>query len=472
MIQATIVIVYFAIIFGIALYMSRQQDGIDDFLVAKRQMGILAIIPMLFSEFIAGSSTIGNAAIAYKIGLAATWYNFGIAIGCVLTVVFVSKFYRVMACKGKMSVGEAIAEYFDERTSVVMVLITAVVYMIIYALQPAAAAGILSPMLGISPKICVWIVGITFIVNAAMGGIKGIAKVNFIHALVIYFGLGIAAFLSIRHVGGIQTLVTVLPKEDFDMFRPGVFTVIAWVAGASINMPAGSLVAGVIFGADSLKTARRGLITAGLLLIPFSFMVAGIGMSAKVAGLDISGNNAIYAMTAEISPVLSGIASMAILAAILSTAPMLLMMVGGTLTRDVYKRFINPQASSKQQMLFSRICIIALGVIGTYFGSSGGALLTNLLGALQIRSVAGLVLMISMVWKAVDSRAAFWSISVGGLVASIWFFAGKPYGIEPLWPSMAIASIILIALTVTAGRSVHVGREAYTKDLVTLSQEI
>ncbi len=56
-----------------------------------------------------------------------------------------------------------------------------------------------------------------------------------------------------------------------------------------------------------------------------------------------------------------------------------------------------------------------------------------MLGAFQIRSVVGVVLLAALAWPRVNNRAAFWSMMGGGIVAAGWFFAGNPFGIAPLW---------------------------------------
>lgn len=459
--QLAIVIIYFAIILGLSMYISRKNKGIKEFLVSGGGLGVASLVPMLFSELIAGSGTVGNASTAYEVGISSVWMNWGTAIGCFFTVFTVSKFYKVMSWKGKMSVGEAIADYFDERTRMVMVFITAVVYLIIFSLQPSAAAGILSPMLGLSAKLVVWIVGILFIIIAVTGGIEGLAKVNFIHSLIMLFGMSVSCFASIRYAGGLNHVYTVMPEGTFDLFKPGLFTVIAWAFGSALNLPAGSMIAAVIFGAKDLKTANRSLVYAGIILVPFSIMIAMIGISAKAAGLLIAKNNVIYTITSAVNPVLAGFASMAILAAILSTAPVMLMLTAGTITRDLYKGYINKDATSKQQLIFTKIVVILLGLVGIAMGLNIKSILSQLLGALQIRSVAGVVIMISLMWNRVDNRAAFWSMAVGGIIAALWFFSGSPFGIEPIWPSCFVGILILVVLTLTSKEKIYSGHLRY-----------
>jgi SSS family solute:Na+ symporter len=231
------------------------------------------------------------------------------------------------------------------------------------------------------------------------------------------------------------------------------------------------MIAGIVFGAKSLKTANRGMMIASLLVIPFSLLVSILGISAKAVGLEITANNAIYAITSEISPILAGVSSMAILAAILSTAPIMLMMIGGTLTRDLYKGFINKDATSTQQLRFTRTSIVVVGIIGICLGLNSSSLLIRLLGALQIRSVAGLILVVALLWKRVNNNSAFWGMLLGGGVAAFWFFAGSPFGIEPLWPSLLIGLGVLIPMTLLSKEKEYSGYTKYKNKLKEYSKE-
>ena len=152
---------------------------------------------------------------------------------------------------------------------------------------------------------------------------------------------------------------------------------------------------------------------------------------------------------------------MAIIAAIWSTAPSLLMVISGTFTKDLYCAVINPHASEKQQLRFSYVIIVIAGIVGTWLGMGASSILNQMLGAFQIRSVVGVVLLAALAWPRVNSRAAFWSMMGGGIVAAGWFFAGNPFGIAPLWPATAVCLVILIPITLSGKEKVSDGYKKY-----------
>lgn len=176
--------------------------------------------------------------------------------------------------------------------------------------------------------------------------------------------------------------------------------------GMAISFIASANAANAVFVAKSEKAANGGMLLAGLMAAVFALMPAFIGISARVVMPSIVPNSALYLMSSGQGEVFGGIIAMSIIAAILSTAPGLLIVVAATLTKDLYLTVIRPKASEKQQLKFTMFVIFAAGVIGTQIGIGKEAILDNMLGAFQIRSIAGIVLLTALAWPRVDERSA------------------------------------------------------------------
>ncbi|MEG1397869.1 MAG: hypothetical protein RSC47_04375, partial [Raoultibacter sp.] len=185
-----------------------------------------------------------------------------------------------------------------------------------------------------------------------------------------------------------------------------------------------------------------------------------IGMCAAVVLPGIEPNTALFAMSDAQGPVVSGMVSMAIAAAIWSSAPAALLFCANTLTRDFFV-VVKPESSDKQRALFSKGIIIVLGVFSTWLGLNAASILGQLYAAFQIRSVVGIVLLIALVWPRVSSTAAFWSMLGGGTLAAVWHFTGSPFGIEPLWPACALTLFLLIGISLASKKKVSPGYERY-----------
>ena len=84
---------------------------------------------------------------------------------------------------------------------------------------------------------------------------------------------------------------------------------------------------------------------AVVIVIPFATLPAIIGMCGMVAMPDASPNGILFAMSNAQGPVVAGVVSMSIAAAIWSSAPAALLFISNTLTQDLYA-VVRPQSGA------------------------------------------------------------------------------------------------------------------------------
>lgn len=465
------VLLYFVVTAAIGIYMLKKSSGVSEFFVAKKGLNWLLIIPLLFAEMIAGAGTVGNAGDAFKYGISAVWMNWGMSIGVIFVLVTVTVFYRVMSNKkGVVSVPEAFKHRFDQKTRLVMMAILVLVYIMLFAMQPIAAASILSPMLGMNKMTLVWIMGILFVILTVTGGMKGLAWMNVLHSAVMYVGLGIVAYVSVKAAGGMGHMQAALPAGFFSFTKPSISTVIGTALGTCLSYACASTVVATIFGGETFKDIKKGFWGAAIAVAIFALFPALIGMAAKVVMPKAAAASVLYTMANYSGNVFGVLAAMGVLAAILSTAPALLLITATMVSRDFY-RIIKPEATEKQEMSFARIAMVVLGLLATFMGMNAQSILAGLVGAFNIRAIAGLVLAVAIFWPRVDSRAAFWSMLVGGILAGVWHFTGNPYGISSLWPSLIAGVPILVVLTLLAKKPQADGDVIYQEALAEYKAE-
>lgn len=463
---------YIAITIVVSAIIARKGSGSSSqFLTAQGNLKWFFIAPLLFAEFMAGAATIGKAATGFTTGISAVWVNWGMSIGTILFIVFVARFYRAMHRKyGVLSVPEAFKFMFDQRCRMVMLVIIIVVYCFLYSSQPVSAAALLSPMLGADATVVAWCVSAIFIVVTLLGGMKGLAVLNLVHMVVMYGGLLWATAGSLGMVGGVEGLVSKLPSSYFDLFQPSVESTLANAVGIGISFFAAATMVTASISARSAKDMAIGSWITAAIVIPFAALPAIIGMCAVIVMPQIDPNTALFAMSNAQGEVVAGVVSMAIAAAIWSSAPAALLFCANTLVQDFFS-VLKADATDGQKILFSKACIVVLGVISTWLGLNAASILGQLYAAFQIRSVVGVVLLVAMIWPRVTSTAAFWSMLGGGALAAIWHFAGNPLSIDPLWPACGFTIIVLVLMTLTSKEKVSPGYERYRSAMDALKAE-
>jgi hypothetical protein len=90
--------------------------------------------------------------------------------------------------------------------------------------------------------------------------------------------------------------------------------------------------------------------------------------------------------------------------------------------------------------------MIVLAVVGTMIGLTQPTILGFAVRAAQEKVILGVVLVINTLWRRTHPIAAFWTIMFGAFGGLCWFFAGSPFGIEPLWPGLGVG-LLTLAIT-------------------------
>ena len=122
----------------------------------------------------------------------------------------------------------------------------------------------------------------------------------------------------------------------------------------------------------------------------------------------------------------TGLVMAAIMAAIMSTADSLLLQTGTIAARDLYERFINPEASEKQMIWVSRGLIMTIAIIGYFIALIEPPSVFNVV--IFTTSVLGSAFLPAYVcavwWKKANMPGALCSIILGALTALCWQFFG------------------------------------------------
>lgn len=250
--------------------------------------------------------------------------------------------------------------------------------------------------------------------------------------------------------GGFSKLVTDLPPSFWSF---GATNPVTW-GGELISVVftafAAQAAVTAVFAAKDVKSAVRGNLYTGLLIIPIGVVFVLIGMCARI----YFGDNVPYGLSAGpamflvLNPVIAGIALCGAWAAIVSTGPLVILAVVQIVMRDFYKPYINPNASGKKELLYSRLVTIAFGVVAYLLAITMYKLLDTIFWAFTIRAGIGIILLIGvyMGTKRISENGAFWGLIIGLIALIGWTIAGSPWGIHVVVPTIVVvfaASLII-----------------------------
>ena len=406
-----IILAYFVGMIVLGLIANKKQTGVDDYYLGGRSMGALKIGALWMAGWIGGSSVIGTSSNSYSMGITGVWYVGEIAIGCVLFALVMAKpIKRVSDELRNVTFPELIHARYDQKNST-MASITTILAMIGYtAAQFVAGASILNVLTG-------WNLGVCYILAA----------------------------------------VVILPASFFDLGAWGWPTILALGLSTIMSFFTSMDSYTRCIAAKDARTARTGTIYAAVLVLIIAGTSTFLGMAGKLIlpGLS-SSNNVIAALVVELFPHgLKGLVLIGVLSAIMSTADISVLTGSASLTKDIYQRYINPNASDKTLLRVGFGASLFVGVLGAIFGWFTQDIMNILLITFTINS-AGLFLptLGAFFWKKSCSAGAFASMLSATVIAVVWFIGGKVsslplFSIDALWPSFGVSAILYVVICLT-----------------------
>lgn len=372
-----------------------------------------------------------------------------------------------------------------------------------------------------------WVMSLVVLIYVASGGLRAVAYVDTMQCVLLWLGIVIVGFIALDAVGGLDSLKMAMSNlaqsgvglwgtthgvsmsgGDYNAYFavPGV---IQWTAGLGKETPVGGLWTGVMI--LTYMFALMGIQAAPAFTMwafsnsnpaPFApqavwasaawiggtliFFTAIQGMAAQFLGanpLVTEAGMAIDAtmipstvaqnpdslvphyfnLIAESTPWLVGLLAVCALGAMQSTGAAYMSTAGGILTRDLYKRYLNPGATHVTQKLFGRLgvaFIVVCALMVATYSRDALVLLGGLAVAFGFQMWVPLAAICYIPW--VTRPGATWGLAAGlagvaltDSVGQTVFGDALPWGRWPLtvhsagWGILANVSVCIIVSALT-----------------------
>lgn len=440
---------YFVVLLVIGYLANKKQENSDDYYVGGRGIGTLSLTAMWMSSWIGGATILGSAEKSFQVGISGLWYSLSIFVGfIVFSLTFVSRVKTLGDRYKFVTYSDFIEHRYDTRTRLMSTFTMVIAYLGYIASQLVAGAHIISSITGLSLDFCFFVATSITVIYTAMGGFFAVEKTDRFQAVLVLLGLTVVAVPMTAHsIGGLERLITDLPESYFDWGGWGWGTIIALFTGTTLTFYTSMDSYTRIYAAKSAKSARNGTFIAAFVALVISCSICFLGMSSKVLFPNgIGGSSALVALILEILPMgVKGLMLVAILSVIMSTADTCILCASANFTRDVYQRFINPQAPQKKLVRIGIVSSVVMGVTGALIGRFMSDIMTILIMAFTVNSAGLFIPTIGVFWKRSNAKAAFWSITLS-LVTVIFWYAGQAaspdsglFTINPVWPGLLVS---------------------------------
>jgi Na+/proline symporter len=387
-----------------------------DYFVAGRRLGLWVFVLAATATSFSGWTFMGHPGLIYRDGFQYAYASF-YAITIPFTgVMFLKRQWILGKRFGYVTPGEMLADYFKGDGVRILTVVIALCFSIPYLGLQLAASGKLFNVLSdglFTVTAGTWVLAAVVLVYVASGGLRAVAYVDTLQCILLAFGIVAVGFIAYDLVGGWTELnkglanVAKVKGAKWGFTQDGYSSylaipgVIQFTAGLGKETPVGGLWTGVMvltymfalmgihsapaftmwaFGnADPRPFAPQQVWASsfGIGLILF-FFTAAQGMGAHLLGANPAVNAAgvnianvlpesigkggqgnlvpFYINTiGDAAPWFVGLLAVCALAAMQSTGAAYMSTAGGMLTRDLYKKYLNPKASHATQKLFGRM---------------------------------------------------------------------------------------------------------------------
>lgn len=324
-------LIYFGILLAIGVASSRRgSNSADDYFLANRSLGTLVLFMAIFGTNVTAFALLGFPGHVYRTGIAVFGF-FGAAAAFWIPLTFVLLGYPIWKIGRRnrfVTPSQMLASRWDSAAVGILVLIALVVYTVPYLLIGLMGAGIALEKLSdsqVSYSQGVVLVAVITVFYTSLGGMRGTAWTNVFQGGV-FLGFLIVAFVGIAYaLGGPEEARTGLQERPELLDPNSRFSAAQWITGFLVG-PVSVIAFPHIFlrvlAARDVRSLRRTIAVYPwafvLLFVPLTLI--GLWGVIEFPGLEGKAADSIFPlMVSQLSPLLSAIGLVAILAAIMSS---------------------------------------------------------------------------------------------------------------------------------------------------------
>lgn len=422
-----IVILYLALLMGISIYKSFFIKGQEDFMVAGRQVPVYKLVGTLLCTWIGSGSLLAGAGLAARVGLSELWMAAGAWVGIVIVFFLAARVRRI----AQFTVPDILELRYNKWARILGTIVIVIAYTTIVGYQFRGGGFVLNLIAGVPEWQGVLLTAGFIITFTAFAGMLSIVSVDIINGAVITLAVIFAVPMVYTHLGGSGYISANIDPQFFSILGGHDWI---WVMG--VFFPTFLLLLGEsnmyqkFFSAKNEKAAKSAVMwwvvgtiivetaIASLAILAFSHFNAIDPSSILHLAVEDSERVILHAARfgTEVGIPLAGglLLICAAVAIITSTGNSFLLAPSTNLTRDIYQRFINPDAPEKIIVLVQRCCVLGLGIMAYLLLTQFRTILDMAFTAYTMVG-AGLTpaLLAAFLWKRVTTAGGVASIATG-----------------------------------------------------------
>lgn len=458
-------VVWFVVYFGFMMIIGplaakrmKKKDS-KDFILAGRSVPLFLVVGGIIATLINSATLLGYGGSGYEVGLSAYFS----AMGYMVALIWMGYWFIPRLRRANLTtIPELFNRFFGLKHSTIATVLVMCRDMGVTAGAAIGMAVVFVSVFDISLDLALLITLLVTLTFTVVGGMWAVMITDTIQSIIILVGTTLMIPLGIAYLGGWANFLDKVPTTHVDIFAAGGSQTFAWFIAGTLTFIGYQTLIQRGLSADSEKTAKKSFLYGGVIALTWYMVPFVVGIIAVTIFPNISPSDAFMSMTKLFGKYGSIIFAIIVVASCISTLSSSTLTTASNISYDIYKQFINKEATEKQLVLVTRISVVLVAIVGMLIGRSLPFILELLLtgGKIMAGSLAP-VLLALVFWKA--SRKAYYSTILAMILGALGVIVGVILGsqaatgteggvvfvwaLDPILLGLPVALVVLIVGT-------------------------
>ena len=460
----TVLVLYLGIMAFIGWYAGRKTNSIGDFFVLSGKAGVVVSGIAYFSTQFSMGTFLGTPGTIYGVGYAGMAISVPGAVFCmILPALLIGRKLITLGHKyGFLTMADYLTDrYHSKNMSGVLGVMMLFFLVPMMGAQIIGAGVIVHVFTGLPEWVGVVGRGIIVILYCMTGGMKGAMMTDVIQGSLMIATAVVTFIVSIVMGGGFSNINhTLQSMNEAYLTFPGANGYMPWTYYISNIVLWSFFTMGQphlftkFFAMKDHKTMFKAILlgTAGMFFSATLIEWAGVNGIASIQNIEKADQIIPMILQRGMNPFLASIFIAGIVAAGMSTIDGILVTTTGAVTRDIYQKIINKNATDEAVMSLSKVVTVIIGIVVICFGVfQPGSIFEINLFAFSGMAIFVVPILFGIYWKKATAKGAIASVIVG--IISLLLFTLNPsvkalaMGFHALFPTTIIASIVMIVVS-------------------------
>ncbi|MBC8350740.1 MAG: sodium:solute symporter family protein [Planctomycetes bacterium] len=357
---------------GFAGYRAREESSLRDFYLAGNGIGFVVLLLTLYSTQYSGNTLLGFTGKTYRVGFAWTVSIHFMTSIVVFYLLLAPKLFRLAKQNGFITPTDFIEHRFRSPALSCLVSLLMMVAISNFLLAQLMAMGnAIEGLTTVDPEFAysagVIVLALIIVVYETLGGFRAVAWTDVIQGSVLLVGFAVLLVLVFREFGTLAEATKIVQlRAPTKVAPPNWIASNEWVSYVFLVGIGGALYPQAIqriYAANSATTLRRSLLVMAFLPLTTALIALVVGIVGLAYIPDLARSDTLLTVICRqlqesslVGRWLVVVLFSAILAAIMSTADSVLLSISSMLTKDIYAKYVKPEATERHLTRVGKAC--------------------------------------------------------------------------------------------------------------------